>query len=115
MNRISRRSAPDKAEALLEVGRTQPSLDYDVELGLERHHHWLRSEAPMPEWANASVGTAALPVVIKTLVSAVLIGTLGVAAWQVRGGLQPSAAEVEPSPSPALPTPAAPPSVPDVA
>lgn len=100
MNRISRPSAADAAEALLEVGRTEPALRYDVELGLARHHHWLRSDAPLPEWASASVGTAAklsVPAVIKTLVSMVLIGTLSVAAWHALDRPQPSAAGVEPS------------------
>lgn len=99
MNRISRRSAAEAADALLEVGRTQPALEYDVEVGLARHHHWVRSEAPMPEWASAGVGPAAkslFPVVTKTLVSAVLVGGLAVAAWHARGP-QPSAAELKTS------------------
>jgi len=100
MNRISRRSAAEAADALLEAGRTQPVLHYDVESGLARHHHWLRSEAPMPEWASAGVGTAAkslVPVAIKTIVSAVLIGALAVAAWHARDRWQPSAAAAKQS------------------
>jgi hypothetical protein len=98
MNRISRRSATEAAEALLEAGRTQPVLNYDVEVGLARHHDWLRSEAPMPEWASTSVNAAAksfVSVVVKTLVSAVLIGAVGVAAWRAQGGSQPSAADIK--------------------
>jgi hypothetical protein len=112
MNRISRRPAAEAAEALLEVGRTQPVLHYDVELGLERHHHWLQHEAPMPEWASASVGTAAkslVPVVVKTIVSALLVGTVAVAAWHARGGPQPSAARSKATER----APGAPPSAPD--
>jgi hypothetical protein len=95
MNRVFRRSADDAAEALLEAGRSQPSLDYDIELGLARHHDWLRSEAPVPEWATASVAAAPksiVAVLIKTIVSTMLIGALATAAWQARGLLQPSAA-----------------------
>jgi hypothetical protein len=98
MNRISRRSATEVAETLLEIGRTQPELHYDVELGLARHHHWVRSDAPMPEWANASVGTAAtslVAVMIKTIVSVMLMGALAAAAWHARGHLQPSAATIK--------------------
>ena len=96
MNRISRRSAAEEAEALLEAGRTDPVLHYDVELGLERHQAWLRSDAPLPEWAGVSVAAKSLmPLVVKTIGSAVLIGAVGVATWQVRGGSQPSAAEAE--------------------
>jgi hypothetical protein len=105
MNRISRRTAAEAADALLEAGRTEPVLDYDVELGLERHHDWLRSEAPLPEWASTGVGIAAkssVAVFIKTIVSAVLLGALAVAGWQARGLLQPSAANVTAS-VPALP------------
>jgi hypothetical protein len=112
MNRIPRRSAAEEADALLEAGRTQPVLNYDVELGLARHHHWLRSEAPVPDWASASAGTAAksfMPVLAKTLVSTVLIGAVGVAAWQLGGRSQPSAASVQPaSPSAAVTPPVAP-------
>lgn len=100
MNRISRRSPAEEAEALLEAGRTEPVLHYDVESGLERHHQWLRSDAPLPEWAGASLGAGAnswVPVAIKTLVSAVLIGAIGFAAWHATGRPQPSAAAVEPS------------------
>lgn len=96
MNRIARRSATEAADALLEAGRTEPVLDYDVELGLARHHDWLRSEAPLPEWASAGVGSAAkssLAVLIKTIVSAVLVGALALVGWQARGLLQPRAAE----------------------
>ena len=110
MNRISRRPAAETAEALLEVGRTEPVLDYDVELGLARHHEWLRSDAPLPEWASASVSSAAkslVPVAIKTLVSAVLIGALGVGAWYALGGSQPSAAAIHPASPPPEPTQAA--------
>lgn len=111
MNRIPRRSAAEEAEALLEVGRTQPALHYDVELGLARHHHWLRSEAPLPEWASAGVGVPAkslVPVVIKTLVSAVLVGALAVAGWQTLGARpQPSAAVAKQSSPSAEGTPAA--------
>lgn len=117
MNRISRRSAAETAEALLEAGRTQPALNYDVDLGLARHHHWLRSEAPMPEWASASASTAAkslVSVVIKTIVSVVLVGALGFAAWLARGRLQPSATDVRPSPPRAERTPADAPSARDV-
>jgi hypothetical protein len=99
MNRVSRRSAAEAAEALLKAGRTQPVLSYDVEVGLARHHDWLRSDAPMPAWASAGVGSATkslVPLVIKTFVSAVLVGTLAIAVWQVRARLQPSAAVVEP-------------------
>src|SRR5262245_27854518 len=100
MNRISRRSAAEAAEALLEAGRTEPVLHYDVESGLARHHDWLRSEAPLPEWASAAVAAKSLvPVAIKTIVSAVLIGALGVAAWNALGPPQPSAAGIkQPSP-----------------
>jgi hypothetical protein len=114
MNRVSRGSAP---EALLEVGRTEPVLRYDVELGLARHHHWLRSEAPMPEWAGASVDIAAksfAPVVIKTIVSAVLVGALAAAAWHARGRPQPSAADVNRSSPGAERTRAVAPSIRDV-
>src|SRR5262245_43586092 len=100
MNRTSKGPADEAADALLDAGRTQPALHYDVELGLARHHHWFRSGAPMPEWAGASVataGTSLVPVVIKTLVSAVLMGALAVAAWHVRSRPQPSAADVKPS------------------
>ena len=117
MNRMSRRSAAGAADALLKAGRTQPVLHYDVELGLERHHHWLRSEAPLPEWASASVGSAAkplAPVVIKTIVSAVLVGTVAVVAWHARGRPQPSAANVEHSSPRGAGAQAALPSVPDV-
>lgn len=103
MNRVSRRSADEAAEALLAAGRSQPSLDYDIELGLARHHDWLRSEAPMPEWASAGVGAAPkslVAVLIKTIVSTMLIGVLATAAWQARGLLQPSAA----APKPEAPT-----------
>jgi hypothetical protein len=104
MNRSSRGSADEAADALLDAGRTQPALHYDVELGLARHHRWLRSNAPMPEWADTSVATAAkslVPVAIKTIVSAVLMGALAFAAWHARSRPQPSAADVKPS-SPAL-------------
>lgn len=95
MNRISRRSAAETAEALLEAGRTQPALKYDVELGIARHQEWLRSEAPMPEWAGASVGAAAssMSIIAKTLLSAVVVGTLAAGAWYARSGSQPSAAQ----------------------
>jgi hypothetical protein len=101
MNRISKRSAVEAGEALLEAGRTQPVLHYDVELGLARHHDWLRSDAPVPDWASASVGPAAnsfVSVVIKTIVSAVLVGALGVAGWYARGSEPPSAAGIKVSP-----------------
>jgi hypothetical protein len=119
MNRISRRPAAEAAESLLEVGRTQPVLHYDVELGLERHHHWLRSDAPMPEWASGGVGTVAksfVPIVVKAIVSGLVIGTVAVAAWQVRGRPQPSAAmaRARATVKRAEHAPAAPPSVPDV-
>jgi hypothetical protein len=100
MNRISRRSAAEQADALLEAGRTEPVLDYDIELGLARHHDWLRSEAPLPDWASAGAGHAAqssVAVLIKTIVSAVLLGALAFAGWQARGLLQPSAADVNAS------------------
>lgn len=100
MNRTSRRPPDDAADALLDAGRGQPVLHYDVEVGLARHHHWLRSEAPLPEWASSSVATAGkslAAVVIKTIVSAVLMGALAVAAWHARGGPQRSAADVKPS------------------
>jgi hypothetical protein len=89
-------------------------LNYDVESGLARHHHWLRSEAPLPDWASASAATAAksfMPVLAKTLVSTVLIGAMGVAAWQVRGRSQPSAANVQPASPSAGVTPPVSPSV----
>jgi hypothetical protein len=117
MNRVSKGSAAESAEALLEAGRTQPVLHYDVELGLARHHLWLRSEAPMPEWASASVGSAAkslVAVVIKTIVSAVLMGALAVAAWQARGRPQPIAADLKQSSPGAERTRPVAPSVPDV-
>jgi hypothetical protein len=117
MNRISRRSAAETAEALLEVGRTQPILKYDVELGLARHHQWLRSDAPMPEWASASLGSAAkslVPIVVKTIVSAVLLGALAVAAWQSGDHPQPSAAGAKRSPVGAERTPGVAPSARDV-
>lgn len=97
MNRVSRRSAAETAEALLEAGRTEPALDYDVELGLARHHDWLRSEAPMPEWGMATATKSLSAVLIKTLVSTVLVGALATAAWQARNVLQPSAATGHPS------------------
>jgi hypothetical protein len=103
MNGVSKRSEAQAAEALLEAGRTQPVLAYDVELGLMRHQQWLQSDAPVPEWASASVGTAAnslLAVLIKTIVSAVLIGALGTAAWHARSRLQPSASPVPPAEQP---------------
>jgi hypothetical protein len=107
MNRSSRRSADEAAEALLDAGRTQPALHYDVELGLARHQHWLRSEAPLPEWANTSAASAVnsfVSVAIKTLVSAVLAGALAVGAWHARVRPQPSAADVKPtSPAPERP------------
>jgi hypothetical protein len=110
MNRMPRRSAAEAADALLEAGRTQPVLNYDVELGLARHHRWLLSEAPLPEWASAGAAVKSLvPVVVKTIVSALLAGTVAVAAWHARGGLQPSAARS----TPAVAHPPAP-SVPDV-
>lgn len=87
---------------MLDAGRTQPALHYDVELGLARHHHWLRSEAPMPEWADASVATATkslVPVVIKTFVSVVLMSVLAVAAWHAQTRPQPAAQAIKP-PSP---------------
>jgi hypothetical protein len=116
MNRISRRSADEAAEALLEAGRSQPALNYDVELGLARHQHWIHRGAPMPEWASASAGTAVVaPVVIKTLVSALLIGGLGVAAWHARGRPQPSATAVQQSSPGAEPRRAVPPNDRDVA
>jgi|GEM_PF-6599869 len=93
MNRVSRRSAAETAEALLEAGRTEPVLDYDVELGLERHHDWLRNNAPVPEWAHQGVATATkslASVVIKTIVSTVLVAALATAAWQARSFLRPS-------------------------
>ena len=85
---------------MLEAGRTEPVLHYDVESGLERHHQWLSSDAPLPEWASASLGAGANSLVsaaIKTLVSAVLIGAIGVAAWHATDRPQPSAAAVKPS------------------
>ena len=104
MNRISRRSEAEAADALLDAGRSEPALHYDVELGLARHHDWLRSEAPLPEWASAGAGTAAkslVTVAIKTLVSVLLLGALATAAWHARGRPQPSAGAVEqPSPRP---------------
>lgn len=115
MNRVSRRSAKEAADALLEAGRNEPALHYDVELGLARHHDWLRSEAPMPEWASASAGLASrsfVGVAVKTLVSTVLVGTVAVAGWQARSWLQPSAAPVSApssvveSAQPAPPSPA---------
>lgn len=98
MNRTSRRSAAKAAEALLEAGRTQPALSYDVELGLTRHHHWLRNDAPLPEWASTGLGASTSmlrSVVVKTIVSGVLIGTVGVATWYAQTRPQPSAASVE--------------------
>ncbi|MET0386569.1 MAG: hypothetical protein ABW321_11450, partial [Polyangiales bacterium] len=95
MSRSARPPEADAADALLEVGRTQPVLHYDVELGLQRHHQWLRSAAPLPEWASPSTGAAAktlLPVVIKTIVSTVLLGSLAGAVWYTRSRPQPSAA-----------------------
>ena len=102
MNRVSRRSAEEAAEALLEAGRSQPSLDYDVDLGLARHHDWLRKDAPVPEWASANVGIAPqsfAAVLIKTIVSSMLVGVLATAAWQARGLLQPRAAVEQASPA----------------
>lgn len=101
MNRVSRRSAQEAAEALLEVGRKEPVLRYDVELGLARHHDRLRSDAPLPEWASEGIGAATAAkssagILVKTIVSAVLVGTLGFAAWQARELLQPSAAAPRP-------------------
>ena len=95
MNRVSRRSAAEAAEALLEAGRTEPALNYDVELGLERHQDWLRADAPLPDWAGAGVQIASksiVGIVIKTIVSTMVVGALATAAWQARDLLQPSAA-----------------------
>ena len=93
MNRTSRRSADEAADALLEAGRTQPVVHYDVESGLARHHHWLQKGAPLPDWASAGVGTAATSlasVAIKTLFSAVLIGALAVVAWRAQDRPKPA-------------------------
>jgi hypothetical protein len=97
MNRVSRRSAAEAAEALLEAGRTEPVLNYDVELGLLRHQDRLRNEAPMPEWAHTGAATTTKSLasfVIKTIVSTVLVGALATAAWQARGFLRSSSLDV---------------------
>lgn len=118
MNRVSRGPATEAAEALLEAGRTQPVLDYDVDLGLARHQQWLRNDAPMPEWASTGLGAATntttatkssfAALALKTIVSSLLVGVLALGAWNVREWLQPSATSV---PRPAEPAPAAAPAV----
>jgi hypothetical protein len=114
MNRVSRGPATEAAEALLEAGRTQPVLDYDVDLGLARHQHWLRNDAPMPEWASTGLGavtttkSSLAALALKTIVSTLLVGVLAIAAWNVRDRLQPSATSV---PRAAEPAPAAAPVV----
>ena len=104
MDRVSKRSAAEAGDALLRAGRTQPALEYDVELGLERHQQWLQSDAPVPEWASAGTGAATkslASVVIKTIVSGMVVGALVVAVWHARDRGQLTAAKVVPSSEPA--------------
>ena len=94
MNRISRRPRDEAADAWLEAGRREASLEYDVQRGLARHRQWLRSEAPVPEWASTSPQAATVvPVALKAVVTAMVVGALGVVAWQQQLRPEPPAAD----------------------
>jgi RNA polymerase sigma-70 factor, ECF subfamily len=43
------------ANDLLQVGRTQPPVRYDIAGPLSRHHALMRSGAPLPPWANPAI------------------------------------------------------------
>jgi hypothetical protein len=73
------------AQRLLEAGRQQSPLSYDVEEGLARHHQHLQSGAPLPSWAAGTRG--ALPGsslrwrLLRLLFAGAVAGPLVVVLW----------------------------------